>query len=120
MSEKMINALNIVKSVSRNVLTGINGNRKIIGFWVISMCLSWFAASKMLAQPIPPQPEPIVIQWEIDKEYGDKHTTLANGLSLSVFQDGEGANVTWGWSVSGDAVDETAAIKKAMQMGGVR
>ncbi len=63
---------------------------------------------------------PIIVEWEIDKEYGDKRTVLKNGLKLSVFKDGTDEKPSWGWSVTGTALTEAEAADKAFYMGGVK
>jgi hypothetical protein len=94
--------------------------KKIIALWVLTMGLSWFAACKYTHKPPPPVPEPVVVEWEIDEKYNDKRTKLPNGLTLSVFQDGEEGNMTWRWSVTGDAASEKEASERAFKMGGVK
>jgi hypothetical protein len=104
----------------RNIVSGIVDKRKTIALWLITMGLSWFAACKYTHKPPPPTPEPVVVEWEVEPKFGDKRAKLANGLTISVFQDGEEGNVSWRWSVSGDANSEQEASERAFKMGGVK
>jgi len=65
-------------------------------------------------------PEPVIVQWEIDKEFGDKTAKLANGLVITVYSEGKGKDQKWGWSVGGDSVNEKEAVEKAFKMSGIK
>ena len=75
---------------------------------------------KIMKKPAPPPPEPIVVEWIVDKDFGDKETTLQNGLKLAVYREKDGTEIKWSWSVTGPASNETEAIQAAFRMGGVK
>lgn len=68
----------------------------------------------------PPPPPPVIVEWLVDKEFGDKKVKLDNGLELSVFREDEGTSTTWSWTVGATAADEREAMNKALHMGGVK
>ena len=68
----------------------------------------------------PPPPPPVIVEWLVDKEFGDKKVKLDNGLELSVFREDEGTSTTWSWTVGAAAADEREAMDKALHMGGVK
>lgn len=70
----------------------------------------------------PPVPAPQLIEWEVDKDYGDKRTTLPNGLHLYVYkvEDSTSTSTTWGWTVGSEGMTEREAIERALHMGGVK
>lgn len=77
----------------------------------------------VIKQPEPP-PAPQLIEWEVDSEYGDKRTTLPNGLRLFVYKvedtTGTSTSTTWGWSVGSEGMSEREAVERALHMGGVK
>ena len=101
-------------------LAKIFENRKIIALWLLTMGVSWFVACKYSHKPPQPQPEPVLVEWEVEKDFGEKRAKLANGLTIMVFQEGEEANKTWSWSVTGAAVNEQDAVQKVLKMGGIK
>ena len=102
------------------VIAKILDRKKTIVLWILTVGLSWFAACRYSQKPPPPTPEPVVVEWEVEEKFGDKRTKLPNGLTLSVFQDGEEGNMTWHWSVTGEANNEREAAERAFKMGGVK
>ena len=70
----------------------------------------------------PPTPAPQLIEWEVDKEFGDKRTTLPNGLKLYVYKvdDTTSTETTWGWTVGSEGMTEREAVDRALHMGGVK
>lgn len=69
----------------------------------------------------------VIIEWEVDKKYGEKRTTLPNGLKLFVYRvEATGPDVststetTWGWTVGTEGLSEREAMDRALQMGGVK
>jgi len=77
----------------------------------------------VIKQPEPP-PAPQLIEWEVDSEYGDKRTTLPNGLRLFVYKveesTGTSTSTTWGWTVGSEGMSEREAVERALHMGGVK
>jgi hypothetical protein len=77
----------------------------------------------VIKQPEPP-PAPQMIEWEVDSEYGDKRTTLPNGLRLFVYKvedtTGTSTSTTWGWTVGSEGMSEREAVDRALHMGGVK
>jgi len=77
----------------------------------------------VVKQPEPP-PAPQLIEWEVDKDYGDKRTTLPNGLRLCVYKveesTGTSTSTTWGWTVGSEGMSEREAVERALHMGGVK
>lgn len=77
----------------------------------------------IIKQPEPP-PAPQLIEWEVDSEYGDKRTTLPNGLRLFVYKveesTGTSTSTTWGWTVGSEGMSEREAVDRALHMGGVK
>jgi len=76
----------------------------------------------VVKQPEVPPPAPHLIEWEVDKDYGDKRTTLPNGLRLYVYkvEDSASTSTTWGWSVGSEGMSEREAVNRALHMGGVK
>ncbi len=70
--------------------------------------------------PPPKAPDAIIVEWEIDKEYKEKHTTLSNGLTLSVAEVKDGSNITWEWTVSGTVTTQQEAVDSVFRIGGVK
>ncbi len=70
----------------------------------------------------PPAPAPQLIEWEVDAEYGDKRTTLPNGLKLFVYKVEEATSTAteWGWTVGSEGMTEREAVERALHMGGVK
>lgn len=68
----------------------------------------------------PPPPPPVIVEWVVDKEFGDKKVTLPNGLHLVVYKEEEGTSTEWGWTVGAPAQNEREAMDKALHMGGVK
>jgi len=77
----------------------------------------------VIKQPEPPT-APQLIEWEVDSEYGDKRTTLPNGLRLFVYKvedtTGTSTSTTWGWTVGSEGMSEREAVDRALHMGGVK
>jgi hypothetical protein len=101
-------------------LTSIIENKKTIALWIVTMSICWIAACKYTHKPPPPTPEPILVEWEVEKDFAEKRAKLPNGLTIMVFQEGEEASKTWSWSVTGAAIDEQDAVQKVLKMGGVK
>lgn len=70
--------------------------------------------------PPPKAPDAIIVEWEVDKQYKEKHTTLANGLTISVAEVKDGGNITWEWTVSGSVASEQEAVDSVFRIGGVK
>lgn len=68
----------------------------------------------------PPPPPPVIVEWLVDKEFGDKKVVLPNGLHLVVYKEDEGTSAEWGWTVGAPATTEREAMDKALHMGGVK
>ena len=68
----------------------------------------------------PQPPQPVVVEWEVDTEYGDKRTTLSNGRKLTVYHDYESTSTDWHWTIGGVTSSEREAMDAALHMGGLK
>jgi len=106
---------------------GINLRRKkmmdrikgVVAF-VLVIAVTAFVSVKASSKPLPPPPEPILVQWELDKEFNEKRTTLENGLTLSIAKVEDAGVVSWEWTVGGTVGTEEDAVKSALRMGGIK
>jgi len=102
----------------RDVL--VTNKRMFAGSIILAAVI--FSGFKMHPKPKPPLPvpEPIVVEWEVDSKFGDKVTKLPNGLTLTIYGEGNESDGTWSWSVSGTAPNEHDARNTLFKMGGVK
>ena len=87
--------------------------------WVLGLLT--LAGVACVLRPEPP-PAPVLVEWLVDKEYGDKSVLLPNGMTLVVYQDEESTSTSteWHWTVGAPAASEREAMDKALHMGGVK
>ncbi len=90
------------------------------GFALIIAVLVGFSVKKDPEPPPPPKQEPIIVEWEVDKEFGEKYTTLKNGITLVLSHDDKKKESKWTWSVSGETLTEKEAVQMAFKLGGVK
>ena len=94
--------------------------------WVLGLLMLVGVACVLRPEPTPP-PQPILVEWLVDKEYGDKSVMLPNGLELTVYQEAQeseesstSTSTVWHWTVGAPAASEREAMDKALHMGGVK
>lgn len=106
-----------------NFLKAINW-RGVVAVAIMALGLGGTAYGiyRLLHVPAPTTPAPLLIEWEVDKEFGDKRTTLPNGLKLYVYrvEPDTSTSTTYGWSVGSEGMSEREAIDRALHMGGVK